>query len=364
MNLIKRHNIIILSILICFFIMVNSFVQKQNITYDPLFSKQWYLYNDGICEDVQDNPLFCNCNTYIYDIDIDYEKLYSHTVSPNNKVTVAIIDTGINYEHEDLCTSIWKNEYELINDHIDNDNNGYIDDIYGWNFCDDNNNIKSFKDAIYENDHGTMIAGIIGASHNNIGVNGIGNQNNINIMCLKVLDGLDKTGHISNIIEAIKYAEKMGAKVCNMSFNTDISDELLKTCIKNSNMLFICSSGNDAKNIDNNYSFPASYNLNNTIVVGTLDSTGNIYSTSNWGINTVDILAPGTNIYNTSFNHYNYDTGSSMSTAIVSGIAAVIWSQHGDWNYLDVKNAILNDYIITNPALKEYVSEGRILKCK
>jgi subtilisin family serine protease len=284
--------------------------------------------------------------------------------SIKNEVIVAVIDTGVDYSHDDLKNKMWVNKYEIPGDGIDNDDNGYIDDIYGWNFCDKSGELISDKN-LSKNDHGTMCAGIIAADHNHIGIIGVAGNANIKIMSLKVLEGKKREGKVANVVKAIKYAEKMGASIYNLSFNTYVDNKSLENAIQESNMLFVVSAGNNEKyngiNIDQLHSYPASYNFSNLITVANIDSNQNLFISSNYGNNTVDIAAPGTKIYSTiTKNKYGYDTGTSMAAPVVSGVAAVLFAYYNGIDAYNVKNIILNK-ATKDDKLANRIAEGRIL---
>lgn len=253
---------------------------------------------------------------------------------------------------------MWINNAEIRGDGIDNDNNGYIDDIYGWNFCEDNANLLSGEER-YENDHGTSCAGIIAAEHNGIGIAGIAGNANVEIMSLKVLKGIEHIGRIDDVIEAINYAENMGAKICNLSLSVDTNNILLKNTIKNSNMLFIVSAGNGNRNIDEEPTFPASYDFNNVISVANIGFDGKLYETSNFGKNSVDVAAPGTYIYSTNVdNTYGYDTGSSMATPMVTGVASLMYLFYDDISISQIKTLIINSSTKIDDLKEKVVSSG------
>ena len=310
---------------------------------NPLMNKQWYLLNNG------DKKAIISSNDYR-----DYLEMKSgfdisaigmwEIVSSyefNQDVIVAVIDTGIDYLHEDLQESLWINTGEIPNDGIDNDNNGYVDDIHGYNFCSDNGNIMEVQQNAGENGHGTMCAGIIAACDNNIGILGITRYTNVKLMSLKVLDSEEgiNTGNVSNIIKAVKYAEANGAQICNLSLCITEYDDELKETMEKSNMLFVVPAGNGSGrgiDISKKPVYPASYKLDNMIVVANLNYNGKLNKQSNYGLNYVDVVAPGTCIYST----YRYASGTSMSTAVVSGIAAVIYATNKDMSASRAKEFI------------------------
>lgn len=169
---------------------------------------------------------------------------------------VAVIDTGVNISYEPLKDYIWTNAGEIPGNGVDDDGNGYVDDINGWNFCDNSNSIYD-SSKLKEEKHGTMVASIIA-------------ENKSKVIPLKVFsNGNAKT---EDIVEAIKYAEKMGANVVNISWGSKTDSKLLRNVIENSNMKFVCAAGNDGVNLDKNPIYPACFNFTNVITVGTKDS--------------------------------------------------------------------------------------------
>ena len=170
-------------------------------------------------------------------IDINIEdawKTYSETENKRT-VTVAIIDTGIDTTHSDLKDSIWVNEDEIPGDGIDNDGNGYIDDVYGWNFYD--NNAQVFTGV--DDNHGTHSAGTIAAARNGVGTVGICDPAYVKIMVIKTLGTSSGVGTVSNVVKAIRYAQVNGASICNLSFGTMKYSEELYQAIKDSGMLLL-----------------------------------------------------------------------------------------------------------------------------
>ena len=268
--------------------------------------------------------------------------LYNSAESKRD-VIVAVIDTGIDTSHPDLQSSFWINEDEIPGDGIDNDGNGYIDDISGWNFYGNNNTIYNGK----EDTHGTHAAGTIAASKDNGGIVGIADNSHIKIMPLKVLGGENGSGDPASVIEAIHYAEANGASICNLSFGSSSYSEELAQVIQASPLLFVVAAGNgDAMgvgyNIDQYPVYPASFPSDNIIAVGNLLFDGSLDSSSNYGTASVDIAAPGTDILSTSIeNSYAFMSGTSMAAPMVTGAAAMLYSYRTDISLADVKNILL-----------------------
>ena len=335
-----------------------------NQTSEPDYSKQWWTRNDGsfTYNTYFDYPIDTTNPKYSrysqYDVtatsgyDINIEPVWS-LFSNGRPVTIAIVDTGIDIHHPDLQGIIYTNNAEISGDGIDNDRNGYVDDINGWNFIEQSNDVTDYEQSSEENDHGTHCAGIIGAGVNSTGIAGVASNTSIKILPIKVLGGEDGYGSTLDIISGIKYAEKMGAQICNLSLgfeatNTSSSaDSILKNTILNSNMVFVVASGNGDRNYnginnDTTPTYPASYDCENIISVANLTPTGTLNSSSNYGLKSVDIAAPGTCIYSTiTDNNYDYFTGTSMSAPMVAAGLAEIYSYNTDISMLQASKILL-----------------------
>lgn len=309
---------------------------------DQYSNTQWYLDNSG------------RYVSYKYpvqrlleareDVDMDiYEAWdYQETLKREKKeVIVAIIDTGIDTRHEDLLHNLWINEGEIPGDGIDNDNNGYIDDVYGWDFYNNDATVGHYvatdSQSGYmanpkDNDnHGTHIAGIIGAKKDNgYGIAGIASNVNVKLMVLKINGGSKGNGSISNAIKAIEYATMMGADICNISWGTSQYSEGLKKAIDKSDMLFVAAAGNAGGNNNNKAVYPSSLRLPNLISVTYIDPYGEMTPISNYGTKTVDVAAPGEDIFSSVVGGYESMSGSSMAAAHVTGVAALLYASYPD----------------------------------
>jgi subtilisin family serine protease len=272
-------------------------------------------------------------------IDINLDDAWK-VYKSNRDVVVALIDTGVDYTHEELADSIWVNEDEIAGNGIDDDDNGYIDDVYGWNFYSNNNKVYTGS----EDDHGTHGAGTIAAkADNGTGIAGIIQGDGVKIMIVKALGGKDGSGSTESIIKAIQYAEDNGASICNLSLGTSVNDPALYQAIANSSMLFVVAAGNDKANIDVSPCYPASYDLDNIISVANLNYNGSLHYSSNYGVSCVDLAAPGSYILSTtSDNGYSYMTGTSMAAPMVTAAAAMVYSYYKDITLADVKEILLN----------------------
>lgn len=315
---------------------------------NPHFDKQWALKNNGQNIMGLDGQI---------DIDINIESAWNIS-SGSSEVIVGILDTGIDIFHPELKNRIYCNSKEIANNSIDDDNNGYVDDVNGWNFVNDDN------DVLYKNTmekHGTLVSGIIAAEDNFEGICGVAPQ--VKILPLKVIDG--DVGRTSNLIRAIDYAKTLGVKIINCSFVCSKYNAALQEAMYNSDILFVCASGNNALNLDEMHMYPSCFDLDNIISVAALNSVGQIATFSNYG-SQVDIAAPGTNIYSTStLEGYEYVSGTSVSTAFITGVAALVLSTDIDLSSLQLKNRIiqnackletLTDKVLSNGIVDAYAS--------
>lgn len=297
---------------------------------DPLYlsGSQWNLNNTGQFGGVPD-------------ADIDAPEGWAIQNSASN-IIVAIIDSGIRYSHEDLKDNMWKNPGEIPGNGIDDDNNGYIDDIYGINAVD---GAANPGDPMDDFGHGTHVAGIIGASANNgKGIAGIAWK--VKLMALKFIDS-SNNGYLSDAVECINYAIKKGAKIINASWGSPDSSYTLQSAIssaRNAGIIFVASAGNDSKDNDSTPTYPACYNLDNIISVAATDLSDSLANYSNYGATTVDLAAPGTSIYSTFFindSYYLYLSGTSMAAPHVSAICALAWERFYIHNYRQIISRVL-----------------------
>ncbi len=245
---------------------------------DTYFNQLWGLNNTG-----QSGGTI--------DADIDAPDAWAITTGSDN-VVIAVVDTGVAYNHSDLSSNIWVNPGETTcTDGIDNDNNGYIDDCYGWDFIGDDNDPTDY------NGHGTHVAGTIAAVGNNsTGITGV--MWKAKIMPLRFL-GVSGSGSTDNAISAILYANAKSAHVINNSWGGSGYSQALKDAIDASSAVVVCAAGNDGTNNDTTPFYPASYTSSNIISVAATDSNDNLASFSNYGLTSVDVGAPGVGIYST-----------------------------------------------------------------
>lgn len=286
--------------------------------------QQWYLDNDGSYEVFKaENSWWTDEKIAVKDIDIDYfEGMEIYT--ENRTTIVAVIDTDINTDLFFETNNLWMNESEIPEDGLDNDSNGYIDDVFGWDFCSQSN-ILYADDATTT--HGNNIVGIlIGSSFFPEYANmfeGTKNQ----VMGLKVVSEFEE-GSTQKLLEAIRYAEDNGANICCLALSTCVDDSNLYNSIKDSDMLFVVAAGNDGVELGTGVlGYPAMYQLENVITVADIRCDGYISKTSNYSDQYVSVVAPGTDIICiSSFVGYEFVSGTSTSTVIVSGICALVRS--------------------------------------
>lgn len=352
---------------------------------EPLAGQQWALSNDGTFQapgqqsgyPVYDTPfllhfgrqnptlgsagafsLAATSGKAVAGIDVNAQAAWDLYNGGQRSVVVAMIDTGIDYTHQDLSGAIWVNEDEIPGNGVDDDGNGYIDDVYGWNFYGNNNQVYTGS----EDSHGTHGAGTIAASSDNqVGIAGIVPGDNIKIMPVKALGGSEGSGTTASLIAAIQYAEANGASICNLSLASNQDDRALYQAIANSNMLFVVAAGNDSANTDLSPTYPASYNLENILSVANLSYSGALHSTSNYGATSVDLAAPGTSILSTTPNNsYSYMTGTSMAAPMVTAAAAMVYTHFGGITLADVKEILLSS-VKPLSSLTGLVSTGGML---
>ena len=252
-------------------------------------------------------------------------------------VTVAVVDTGIEYTHPDLAANMAINTAEVPSNGLDDDGNGFVDDVYGYDFI--NNDANPMDD----NFHGTHCAGTIGAVGNN-GVGVVGVAWDVKLMPIKVLSGTG-SGSIATVAAGINYAVSRGVKIVSMSLGTSSYSQTLEDAVKNARQhgtLIVAAAGNSGQNSDLYPLYPAASTQDNVISVAASTQTDGLASFSNFGANSVDIAAPGVNILSTTLSQgYTYASGTSMATPHVAGMAAILASVNSSLSYVDIKAALL-----------------------
>ncbi|MBI4043065.1 MAG: S8 family serine peptidase, partial [Deltaproteobacteria bacterium] len=246
------------------------------------------------------------------------------TTAGKEDIVVAVVDTGVDYNHEDLAFNMWRNPGEIPGNEIDDDQNGYVDDIVGWDTVD--------EDPLpYDtHSHGTHVAGIIGAiGGNGKGTSGVAQR--LSIMAVKMI-GASGEGTTIDAIEAVDYAISNGARIINMSWGDGENSQALYDMLakgEEAGIVNVAAAGNTATDNDESPMYPAGYDLESIISVAATAFSDTLAFFSNYGNTTVDIGAPGFRIYSTIPNDkYAYMDGTSMAAPHVSGAAALLLSAY------------------------------------
>lgn len=271
----------------------------------------------------------------------------------STEVVVAVIDTGVDYTHPDLAANMWENPDEIPGNGIDDDGNGFVDDVYGAN------TLTNSGDPYDDNMHGTHVAGTIGAAGNNsagvVGVNWT-----VKLMGVKFLSA-SGSGSLLHAIKAIDYAVAEGADVINASWGGRGYSSLLEDAVARAEaagILFVAAAGNSALNNDTFPHYPSNFDLANVVSVAATDSRDKLAYFSNYGTS-VHIAAPGMSILSTLPGaRYGNLSGTSMAAPHVAGLAALVKAFHPDYSHYQIKDTILNGGTLLG-SLSEKVGTGR-----
>ncbi len=303
----------------------NYFVRSLDTPNDEFYSRQWNMENTG--GDVGPFPGLIGA-------DIQAEDGWD-LFTGNAEFVIAVIDSGVQLDHPDLECNIWVNDGETL-DGTDTDENGYRDDIRGWDFVMRDNHPDDPEG------HGTHVAGIIGAiGDNGMGVAGV--NWNCKLMPLRFIGS--GRGLISDAIAALEYAVLKGVRVSCNSWGDDDYSQALEDAIFEAgerDHIFVTSAGNRQKNIDVEPVYPASLNLENIITVASVDHRDELAPKSNWGEVSVDIAAPGVYVLSTSNDSdYQVLSGTSMAAAHVAGVVAMLMAHRPKMTAMEVREKVL-----------------------
>jgi subtilisin family serine protease len=319
--------------------------QTQLIPNDTSFNQLWGMHNTGQSGGV-------------VDADIDAPEAWdSHTDSPG--IVIASLDTGVDKNHEDLVGNIWINPGEIAGNGVDDDNNGFIDDVNGWDFIQNDNNPAD------DHSHGSHTMGTSAAKGNNgKGVAGV--TWTASIMIVKVCNQFGSCPS-SATIQGIDYSTDNAARVSSNSWGGGGFNQSMKDAIDRADqagILFSAAAGNNSRNTDLNPFYPASYDNPNIVSVAAMDRFWNKSGFSNYGATTVDLGAPGSSIYSTTPNNgYGNKSGTSMACPHVTGAIAYIMGFNPTLPHLDYKQIIL-DAVEPNEAMAGRSVTGGVLNLK
>lgn len=277
---------------------------------DPYLSRQWGLNSAN-------------------NVDIDAPQAWGITQG-RYSVVVAVLDTGIDLKNPDLSRRLW------VNPTAASGADGYPGDVNGWNFVSGTNNVQDF------NGHGTHVAGILaGAGNNGWGVAGV--DWNAKLMVVKVLDN-NGDGSTDAAVSGIYYAVQHGARVINASWGGGDYSQAMRDAIAYAGahgVVFVTAAGNDGTNSDNLASYPGSYRLSNEITVGAVGPSGLLADFSDYGPHSVDLVAPGVNIWSTIPGSFASYSGTSMATPYVAGVVSLVLSIHPEFNAQQLVQRVL-----------------------
>jgi len=329
---------------------------------DTRFGELWGLNNTG---------QLVNGAHGTADADIDAPEAWNVTTGSSN-VVIAVVDSGVDWSHPDLAANIWTNPGEIPGNGIDDDGNGHIDDVHGWDFVDNDNNPIAEDDV----SHGTHVAGTIAAVGNNsLGVTGV--MWTAQIMPVRFIDATGE-GTVIDEVTAIQYAIDNGAKIINASFGAigfSITEYNEIAAANAAGLLLVAAAGNEKANNDTTPSYPAAYGVShkvgvttypglpNVIAVAATTQTDALASFSNYGLNSVQLGAPGTNILSTvnmPTVGYAFLQGTSMATPHVTGVAGLVASVDPSLTPSDIKRAVLNSVDLKSSLTGKVSTGGRL----
>lgn len=325
------------------FVEPNMLSQEMRVPNDPLFSSLYGLRNSS-------------------DRDIDADQAWDLTTGKKN-IVIGVLDSGVDFTHPDLAANIWTNPGEIPGDRIDNDGNGFVDDVHGFDFVNWDSN------PMDGHGHGTHVAGTIAAVGNNqTGVTGV--AWNSSIMAIQILDSSGYGTSYANIISAINYVTMMrvdfgvNVRATNNSWGGGGYSQALRNAITVSgqaDILFVAAAGNSNLNNDLAPFYPASYDSPNIISVAAVDANGRFAAFSNFGASSVDIAAPGVDILSTlPGNSYGYMSGTSMAAPYVTGTIALAASINPELGATDLKTIVQSTTDRLSDLRKATLTKGRV----
>ena len=316
---------------------------------DAMFSKQWGLSNTG-----KNGGIF---SSGVAGEDINAGRAWDITkgATGDQMIKIAVIDTGVDYNHPDLKDQMDVNLAELNGKAgVDDDGNGFIDDVYGYDFANKDGNPAD------GHGHGTHCAGVIGASHNGIGVAGV--MANVKIVAIKFLSD-SGSGETIDAIGAIDYAIKRGVNVMSNSWGGGEKEQSLLdaiTAAEAAGITFVAAAGNESNNNDSSSTYPANYEVSNVISVGSFTNAGSKSSFSNYGVKTVHVTAPGSSILSTYKGKYSNLSGTSMAAPHISGIVGLLLSKEPNLTPAQIRERLIKTSVQTSKLQSASASKGRV----
>ena len=309
---------------------------------DDRLNTQWSIYNSGQL-----------VNGYAGRMTVDINVINAWDKSMGDDVVIGVLDTGVEVTNKELKNNIFTNPGEIKGNGVDDDGNGYVDDVNGWDFSNDD---ATVFDSASIDAHGTYISGIIAAATYNGGIAGVAPK--AKILPLKFISG--SAGYTSDAIEAIEYAMDMGVDIINCSFGGTDNNQALKDVMAASGILFVCAAGNRGANTIDKPFYPAAFDINNVISVTSIDSKGLMPNFASYGAD-VDVAAPGTSILSIApGGSYEYYSGTSVSAAIVCGIAGLVHKYLPKASILSIKDRILKNVTVCTSLKNKVASGGRV----
>lgn len=321
---------------------------------DPRYGKLWGLHNTG-----NNEPAGSSGNSSpsgVEGADVNAEAAWSMNKG-SARVKIAVIDTGVDYNHEDLRNNMWINQAEANGEPgVDDDGNGYIDDIHGYDFANNDG------DPMDGNGHGTHCSGTIAAEHNNgIGVAGV--MSEASIVAVKFLSD-QGSGTTLDAIKAVDYATKVNVDIMSNSWGGGGASQALEDSIrraKDAGIVFTAAAGNSASDNNSRPHYPSNYDVENVISVAAHNYNDTLASFSCYGSRTVHVAAPGRNILSTIPNNgYAVYSGTSMATPHVTGVVGLYVAQNGRTDVAQLRENLMNTSIYTRAYGKKTIGGGRV----
>lgn len=328
---------------------LNPFDALLNSTNDPKFNELWGLENTG-----DNDPT--GMSDGVAGADVDAVRAWDISKGSRD-VKIAVIDTGVDYNHPDLAANMWTNEAEANGEAgVDDDGNGFVDDIYGYDFA------YNDGDPMDRQSHGTHCAGTIAAVHdNNEGVAGV--MAEAQIVAVKFLSD-SGSGTTADAIEAIDYATNLDVDIMSNSwggggFSQALADAITRA--EEKGIYFVAAAGNSAVNNDQRPHYPSSYANENIVAVAAHNIRDNLASFSCYGADSVDIAAPGRNTMSTiPDGGYASKSGTSMATPHVSGVLGLLVAHEGRVSVSEMKERLLATSDPAPAYRRKMVSGGRV----